>query len=259
MQSNVRSAIVPRRATRSRDTAPRVVVISPDVAASVEWATRLHKACAPRFVVRAWGDQLAYEYLRRASGVLALLDSPGPEPTDALVQRIRSLRLLAPVTVSVATRVDSAALLAAGAVNVLRRNTSENVIAARIEADLRWLRRGPAPGDDGSGPHLGPDERPGPLRPYRSQSLLLEILLGAQGSLCCHDVRWLLGEASRPMSLRALRARIERLAPHLARHGLECRRSVRWGADTFTLHALNGNTTVPTGAEVNETAELLPA
>ncbi|MFJ6573810.1 hypothetical protein ACIQNU_41100 [Streptomyces sp. NPDC091292] len=263
MQSNGRSAMVPRRTTRSRDTAPRVVVISPDVAASVEWATRLHKACAPRFVVRAWGDQLAYEYLRRASGVLALLDSPGPEPTDDLVQRIRSLRLLAPVTVSVSTRVDCAALLAAGAVNVLRRNTSENAIAARIEADLRWLRRGgPAAHGDTSVPGIGPDRRPGPLRPYRSQSLLLEILLGAQGPLCCHDVRWLLGEASRPMSLRALRARIERLAPHLARHGLTCDRSVRWGADTFTLHPLAGGTAAPARGEtdtMDETAELLPA
>ncbi|MGX2998690.1 hypothetical protein JNUCC64_31230 [Streptomyces sp. JNUCC 64] len=207
-------------------TGPRVVIVSLDVDASVDWARRLHRAGPPRFIVRRWGDQRGYEYLRRAPGVLALLDAPRAEDPAELVQRVRSLRLLAPVAVATGIRVDSAALLAAGAVNVLRRDSAESAIAARIEADLRWLRRGP-------GPDRGRRE---PLRPYRSQSLLLEILLGARSPLCCHDMRWLLGDTERPMSLRALRARVERLAPHLARHGLECRRQVRWGADTLTVH-----------------------
>ncbi|MFE9661167.1 hypothetical protein [Streptomyces sp. NPDC005955] len=216
---------------------PRVVIISPDVDASVEWARRLHRAGPPRFIVRRWGDQRGYEYLHRAPGVLALLDTPRHESGDELVQRVRSLRLLAPVAVATAHRVDSAALLAAGAVNVLRRDSAETAIAARIEADLRWLRR-----------DLGPDPgRREPLRPYRSQSLLMEILLAVRSPLCCHDMRWLLGDTARPMSLRALRARVERLAPHLARHGLECRRQVRWGADTLTVRPV-GHRAAPLAA-----------
>ncbi|WP_445399199.1 hypothetical protein ACSMX9_01200 [Streptomyces sp. LE64] len=204
---------------------PGVVIVSPDVDASLAWAGRLHRAGPPRYLVRRWGDHRGYEHLRRAPGVLALLDVPHPESGAELVQRIRSLRLLAPVAVATAHRVDHAALLSAGAVNVLRRNSAESALAARIEADLRWLRRGPAP---------GPGRRE-PLRPYRSQSLLLGILLAVRSPLCCHDMRWLLGDAARPMSLRALRARVARLAPHLARHGLVCHRQVRWGADTLTV------------------------
>lgn len=228
-----RTTAAPRGRTRAPrgGAGPLVVIVSPDVEASVAWAKRLHRAGPPRFVVRRWGDQRGYEYLRRAPGVLALLDTPRPEPTAELVRRVRALRLLAPVAVATPGRVDCAALLAAGAVNVLCRNTAESAIAARIEADLRWLRRAPGPTRGQGGE---------PLRPYRSQSLLLEILLGARSPLCCHDLRWLLGDPSRPMSLRALRARVERLAPHLARQGLECRRNVRWGADTFTLHRLGG-------------------
>ncbi|MEO3974732.1 hypothetical protein [Streptomyces sp. CAU 1734] len=247
------------RPGRPRAEAPRVVVVSLDPAASLAWVARLRRACPLRLVVRPWGDQLGYEYLRRATGVLALLDSTAPEPVAELVQRVRSLRLLAPVTVSSATRVDTEALLGAGALNVLRRDTSAAVAAARITADLRWLCRslatertghiGPAGHGGGSGASgasgasgvsgVSGAEEPcaDPLKPsHRSQSLLLEILLGARAPLCCHDVRYLLGEASRPMSLPALRARIQRLAPHLAQHGLVCRRTVRWGADTFTLH-----------------------
>ncbi|MFF8960719.1 hypothetical protein [Streptomyces sp. NPDC014894] len=237
------SAPAPRRPGRPRDGAPRVVIVSLDPAAGLLWAERLRKACPVRFVVRPWGDQLGYEYLRRARGALALLDSPEPEPVGELVQRVRSLRLLAPVTVAVGHRTDPEALLAAGAINVLNRDTTASALTARITADLRWLRRGagpepqgPARGCEGpSGPGaLARPERPSPS--HRSQSLLLEILLSAKSPLCCHDARYLLGSPHRPMTLPALRARIQRLGPHLARHGLACRRTVRWGADTFTLH-----------------------
>ncbi|MER5767285.1 hypothetical protein [Streptomyces sp. NPDC001985] len=232
--SSARSAAAParRRSARSRDGAPRVVVVSLAVPASLEWAVRLRRACPLRLVVRPWGDQLGYEYLRRAGGVLAVLDSPTPEPLAELVQRVRSLRLLGPVAVALGHRVDPEPLLAAGALNVLNRETTASALTARITADLRWLGR--ATGTEPDPTTTAPE----PLKPsHRSQSLLLEILLGAQGPLCCHDVRYLLGEATRPMTLPALRARIQRLGPHLAQHGLVCRRTVRWGADTFTLYA----------------------
>ncbi|MFI1016893.1 hypothetical protein [Streptomyces sp. NPDC020965] len=240
MQTSTVSPAAVRRGGRPRDAAPRVVVVSLDMAASLEWVNRLRRACSLRCVVRPWGDRLGYEYLRRARGVLAVLDCTTPEPVAELTQRVRSLRLLAPVTVSLDTRDDAAALLAAGALNVLHRGASEAAQAARITADVRWLCReiaaeggGYRGEDDG-----GPDEVPS--RPYKSQSLLLDVLVSAQRPLCCHDVRYLLGEAARPMSLPAVRARIQRLAPHLARQGLVCRRTVRWGADTLTLHAVDG-------------------
>jgi hypothetical protein len=223
------STTVPLRA-RPRDATLRVVVISCDVAASALWTTRLRGNFPFGVTLRPWGDQLGYEHLHRGPGVLALLDSAADEPTGVLVQRIRSLRLLAPVAVATGTPADCPALLAAGAVNVLRRSATAADLAARIDADLRWLGRA-----GGTAKVRQPDLGGGQLTGNRSQSLLLEILLGARGPLCCHDLRWLLGGASLPMTLPALRARVQRLAPHLARRGFVCDRDVRWGADTLTL------------------------
>ncbi|MFE7134615.1 hypothetical protein ACFVIM_27520, partial [Streptomyces sp. NPDC057638] len=138
-----------------RERMPRVVAVSVDPAATLTWIGPTRQACRLKTVVRPWGDQLAYEYLRHTRGVLALLDATGREPVSELAQRVRSLSLLAPVTVTVApdSSVDPSALLSVGAVNVLRRGGSAAAQAARITADVRWLCRGlvtggPAPGTE---------------------------------------------------------------------------------------------------------------
>ncbi|MFD3993231.1 hypothetical protein [Streptomyces sp. NPDC058583] len=162
-------------------------------------------------------------------GRLTLLDSASPRSPGELESYVRSLALVTHVVVSTAQEGSSAALLTAGAVNVLDRNALPGVLGARLGADLRWLRRiRTAPAHDGDGE--------GAL-PFRTQALLLEILCALPGPVCCHDIRRLLGAPGRLMTLPALRGRIRRLGPHLAERGLECGRTVRWGADTITVHA----------------------
>ncbi|GGX44607.1 hypothetical protein GCM10010353_69320 [Streptomyces chryseus] len=124
------------------------------------------------------------------------------------------------------------ALLDAGAFNVLDRDESPGVLAARLGADLRWLRRSRRPAAVGAGPAAAPS--------FRTQALLLEVLWSLRGPVCCHDIRRLLGTPASPMSLPALRARIQRLAPYLAAEGLACLRSVRWGADTISVDRSGG-------------------
>ncbi|SFF47224.1 hypothetical protein SAMN05216251_115100 [Actinacidiphila alni] len=216
--------------TRNPGTSgPLFVMLSSHPTASLTRAGSLRRSGLPGVVVRPWGDRLAYRYLRQAAGVLALLDAAPGEPAEVLEQRVRALSLLAPVAVLGAAGDAAAPLLSAGAVNVFGPDLDESVLCARLGADLRWLRR--------TSPRRGPRAL-GPLRPYREQSLLLEILLEHRAPLCCHQLRWLLGKGASPMTLPALRARIGRLEPHLAERGYACDRIPRWGADTFVVRRM---------------------
>ncbi|MFD7835451.1 hypothetical protein [Streptomyces sp. NPDC059761] len=206
---------------------PGVVVVQLDE--DPRWRDRLRRGSAVPLAFRSWG-QAATGSLGPLRGVLTLLDSRAACPSDELAGCVRSLSLLNPVVVS--TRRDGAAvraLLDAGAFNVLDRDESPGVLAARLGADLRWLRRSRTPAAAGAGPVAAAPS-------FRTQALLLEVLCSLRGPVCCHDIRRLLGTPASPMSLPALRARIQRLDPYLAGEGLTCRRSGRWGADTITVH-----------------------
>ncbi|MFE5023397.1 hypothetical protein ACFRAO_08795 [Streptomyces sp. NPDC056656] len=197
------------------------------------WLDRLRRASAVPLARRSWGQAVTGS-LGRLRGGLTLLDSPVACPPAELIGCVRSLSLLNPTVVS--TRRDGlevCALLHAGAFNVLDRDESPGVLAARLGADLRWLRRSRWPAAAGA--------RPATAAPsYRTQALLLEVLCSLRGPVCCHDIRRLLGTPASPMSLPALRARIQRLRPYLASNGLICRRSGRWGAEMISVHHFEG-------------------
>ncbi|MEV7526068.1 hypothetical protein [Streptomyces sp. NPDC091371] len=210
---------------------PGVVVVQLDE--DPDWQDRLRRGSAVPLAFRSWG-QAATGRLGLLRGVLTLLDSRVVCPPDELAGCVRSLSLLNPVVVS--TRRDGAAvraLLEAGAFNVLDRDESPGVLAARLGADLRWLRRSGRPAAAGAVPAATAPS-------FRTQALLLDVLCSLRGPVCCHDIRRLLGTPASPMSLPALRARIQRLAPHLAGEGLTCLRSGRWGADTISVHSSGG-------------------
>ncbi|MFD3558098.1 hypothetical protein ACFWVU_00235 [Streptomyces sp. NPDC058686] len=211
--------------------APGVVVVQFDE--DPDWLDRLRRASAVPVAFQTW-ERAVTGSLGRPRGELTLLDSGVACAPAELVSCTRSLGLLNPVVVSI--RRDGAAvcaLLDAGAFNVLDRDESPGVLAARVGADLRWLRR--------SGWPAAADAGPATVAPsYRTQALLLKVLCSLRGPVCCHDIRRLLGTPSSPMSLPALRARIRRLTPYLASKGLTCRRSGRWGADTISVHHFEG-------------------
>ncbi|MFD8009779.1 hypothetical protein [Streptomyces sp. NPDC058955] len=169
--------------------------------------------------------------------LLAVLDLIDELPCGQAEAYVRCLRLLWPVVVATSRPEHTAALLGAGALNVLDRSAPPGDLNARLSADLRWVRRTDA-GLRGSAPRgwRRPASRAA-VPPFRTQSLLLDILTSLSGPVCCHDIRGLLGTPELPMSLPALRGRIQRLAPYLAERGVVCGRAVRWGADTITVSA----------------------
>lgn len=220
---------------RASGDPPDVAVVSLD--GDEGWVARLRRACGHALVPLTWSQAVDRGSDGRRSR-LTLLDSATPRSLGELESYVRSLALVTHVVVSTAQEGSSAALLTAGAVNVLDRDALPGVLGARLGADLRWLQRiRPTPtliprliqhGDREVAPS------------FRTQSLLLEILCALPGPVCCHDIRRLLGTPGRLMTLRALRGRIQRLGPHLAELGIVCGRTVRWGADTITVHALDG-------------------
>ncbi|MFJ3904010.1 hypothetical protein [Streptomyces sp. NPDC090025] len=217
---------------RARTGAPSYVgVVSLD--RDETWLWRLRRAGGPLLVPLTWSQAAD----RGSDGRLTLVDSAVPREIAELEECVRSLVLVSQVVVSTAEHRHTTALLEAGAVNVLHRDAPPGVLVARLDAELRWLGRTgtqpKAPAWDL--PHGGGEPAPS----FRTQSLLIDILRTLPGPVCCHDVRRLLGAPGRLMTLRALRSRIQRLAPHLAELGIVCVRTVRWGADTLTVHALD--------------------
>ncbi|MEU3608561.1 hypothetical protein AB0E83_24425 [Streptomyces sp. NPDC035033] len=216
---------------RRRLPLPPVLLFSSDVGLSESWASALRRAGLPVLGCRPWGDGVGYAYVLDRPEVLALLDVPRPHPGAPPLLLARSLALIGPTTVAVPAHVDPVPLLDSGVLNTVRRDDPPRELAARIAADARRLRkRDPAPRRDGS---------PAPDPVFRSQCLLLEILCRAAAPVCCHDLRRLLGHLGRPLSLPALRGRLERLTPHLAERGLALTRSHSWGQDVFQAVSLD--------------------
>ncbi|WP_099904000.1 hypothetical protein [Streptomyces sp. TLI_171] len=224
-------------------------MISLEPERSAAWTSSLRAAGLPVLACRPWGDSHGYQYLLHNPGALAVLDLPGlaPQPDGALAQFVRAARLLAPVTVTVPADTDVVPLLEAGAQNVVRRDEPPRVLAARLLADARCAAafQGPGPypvrtSENRSRPDCpcagtcACDGASGRLF-FRSQDVLLELLCRTTRPVCCHDLRCLLGSATRPMSLPALRGRLDRLTPHLTSRRREFSRHHAWGMDTFTV------------------------
>jgi hypothetical protein len=182
-------------------------------------------------VVHPWGALHAYaELLTGRPRPLAVLDVPDERCTYVLGHRVELLRRLAPVTVLVPEGTCPAALLEAGATNVLARNMPIEELAARLVADQRWLSRKETrtPWYEGQG--HGHELSPFHLPPHQaSQKVLLGLFLADPQPWCCHDLTRLLGSAEQPLARAALRARMLRLTPLLDRLGLTLCRTGRWG------------------------------
>ncbi|MFK0282319.1 hypothetical protein ACIQVL_17885 [Streptomyces sp. NPDC090499] len=177
-----------------------------------------------------WGSERAYGALLHEAGTrLAVLDVPGSQWSDGLVQRVRALSNISSVVVLTPDHTDSVGLLLAGAANVLPRDAPPRELASRIAAERRWLdmRRSPRRRTADAPPFRA-------VRPQQhSQQVLFDILCSASRPWCCHDLRLLLGTAGEPMSRRALQGRVVRLNERLARDGLSVDCTTQWGRTTF--------------------------
>jgi DNA-binding response OmpR family regulator len=187
-------------------------------------AERLRAAGVPVGRVQSWGTQAYRQILARREPIV--LDTAGEPGTAELHRSIRALRHLGPVIALASGPHDLADGLAEGAVNVLDRELPVEQLAARVLADLRWLARRPEP---------TPQARQVPS----AAPVLLHILARSRGSICCHELCWLLGSPQRPLARGALRARLQRLEPALHAHGLDVRRDSGWGSSVYTVTALD--------------------
>jgi hypothetical protein len=158
--------------------------------------------------VCTWGDHNGYARIQLRRPVLIALDAGAvPNPADVL-WHVRVLRRFGPVLVF-AHNIDGAPLLDAGAHDVLERESAPAEITARIRAHLRRL----APGQSAAA-------TPDPPRRSSTQGFLLRWLQTTSRAFCCHELRHLLAPPHHPLSLPALRRRMHRIRPLLARHGL---------------------------------------
>lgn len=192
-------------------------------------------------VVNSWGTLPAYgELLTRRPPPLAVLDVPDEDCAHELPHRVALLGRLAPVTVLAPAGISPAALLEAGAENVLDRSMPVEELAARLKADQRWIAREAAHRSRSrSGERYGTPGTPGIpshlLPPQATQRVLVSLILADPHPWCCHDLTRLLGSAEQPLTRAALRARMPRLGPHLARLGLELHRTGGWGRFSYMV------------------------
>ncbi len=212
----------------------RCVVVSLDQAQSGRMLRRLCGTQALPHVTFPWGSRHAYEELLTSPRPLALLDVPTTRwADDDLGRRTALLRRLAPVIVLVPPGFDAAALLDAGASNVLPRHVPVREFAVRLAADRRWLSAtAPPPSPHGRSPRQVCAAMPS----HGSQRLLL-LLLTRTGTRpwCCHDLALLLGPPGRPMSRRAVHARLSRLRSPLLSMGLTLLATTTWGRTTYAV------------------------
>jgi hypothetical protein len=163
-----------------------------------------------------WGSAWAYLTLLRSPTPMVLLDVPDGAATDELEERVHVLSEFSSVVVLAPRHVDVVAMLRAGAINVVPRDTSPREMACRIAAERRWL--------ESSAPYRIPRTRALPnlvtTCHQTSQQVLLEVLCSTGRQWCCHELCLLLGAPQKPMSRRALQARMARLNERLLRCGI---------------------------------------
>jgi DNA-binding response OmpR family regulator len=223
------------------------VVISLDRELSRPLLRDMRRTQALPPVVHAWGANQAYAELLTRSRPLAVLDVPHRECAPDVERRVAALRRLAPVVVLLPEVADTAAVLDAGATNVLARDMPVEELAVRLAADRRWLA---------AHEPYAPRELPPELLAHpASQRVLLSLLLfqDSTRSWCCHDLMLLLGSAGQPMSRAALYARMLRLEGPLGRLGLVLRRTGGWGRTGYSAVPASVPVTAPSITPVRRT------
>lgn len=194
------------------------LLVSVDETSSSTLATRLNRAGLALGAAVRWGSEPACASVLERRPAMILLDVPTTE-ADGLARLVRAASLIAPVAVLRHQGRDAVAAFSAGAFDVLDRQRPAAELAWRIHADLRRRPTVPAPR--------------GPAGSTASQRLLFDVIARAQAPVCCHHLRLLLGTPCLPMTLRALKARIQRLLPVFADHGLALIVDQQWGLATY--------------------------
>lgn len=176
-----------------------------------------------------WGESIAYENLMQYPKSLTVLDFPLNHPPSEIKGRVRALSRLGPVTALAPSGYDPVPILDAGALDVLRRDGAVEELAAKRMANQRWAATAPFPASSGRRGLTAS------MPKHRTQRVLLQVLLRSPAPWCCHELSLLLGSGNQPLSRPALRARIERLQPHLSHHGLMIVTSGRWKRIAYRL------------------------
>jgi len=202
----------------SQPAASRAALVSLDPPGTRALAASLRAERLPVSRCVGWGVTGFQRILSQRETVL--LDTPADFGAAELHHAVRALRHLAPVIVLAAGTVDVPAALAAGAVNVLDRGLPPEHLAARIHADLRWLGRHPRAERTDSEPAQG-------------ERVLLRLMMRTHVPICCHQLRWLLGDGRTPIRRDALRARMHRVQPGLRRYGLRLCHDSGWGSSRY--------------------------
>ncbi|MET7712436.1 hypothetical protein [Streptomyces sp. NPDC005407] len=172
-----------------------------------------------------WGSESACASMLERRPVMILLDAPTTE-ADGLAGLVRAASLIAPVAVLRHEGRDAVAAFTAGAFDVFDRQIPAAELAWRIHANLRRCPPLPVPRTSAGG--------------TASQRLLFDVITRAQAPVCCHHLRLLLGTPFLPMTLRALKARIQRLLPVFADHGLTLIVDQQWGLATYRTRSAMG-------------------
>jgi hypothetical protein len=199
-----------------------LVALTRDEAAGV--VARLRSAGIRLDPVSSWGDHMGYAAIRHTRPALLLLDVPGYRASAALDRHVTALRTLGPVLVLVDPQRARTELPELNAGDIVDRDAPATELAERVRARLHGLDRG--------------ERTTQPAATSASltvQDFLLEWLLTMARPLCCHELRWLLGQPGRPLSLAAVRARLQRLAPLLTDRGATILETRRWGRDCYTV------------------------
>jgi hypothetical protein len=193
-------------------------LLSVDEPSSSTLALRLGQAGLALGAAVRWGSESACASMLERRPALLLLDAPTTEG-DKLARLVRAASLITPVAVLRYEGRDAVTAFTAGAFDVLDRQRPAAELAWRIHADLRRCPPMPAPRASTGG--------------TASQRLLFDVIARAQAPVCCHQLRLLLGTPCLPMTLRALKARIQRLLPVFADHGLALIVDQQWGLATY--------------------------
>ncbi|MGW5927008.1 hypothetical protein ACWF2L_12235 [Streptomyces anulatus] len=151
---------------------------------------------------------------------------------EAVPDLIRAARLIAPIAVLPPTLDCTLAAFDAGAVDVLDRRAPAAELTWRIHASLRRLTASTATAH--RTPHTAHR-----IRCSGIQSMLFDILTQARQPLCCHHLRLLMGSPDFPMTMRALKARIQRHHPAFHQHRHTLLVDQQWGLATFRTQPLS--------------------
>jgi hypothetical protein len=205
---------------RRTATDNRPIFVSVGDADSSPLAARLDRAGLALGPVLRWGRESTCAVLVEDRPPLIVLDAPTTNGAS-LATLVHAASLIAPVAVLCPGGRFAVTAFRAGALDVLDRDAPAVELAWRIIADLRRCPPG--------------SRTPVQVGRSASQRLLFDVVSKAATPVCCHHLRTLMATPGVPLSLPALKARIQRLMPALADQGLALVIDQQWGLATYRV------------------------